>query len=1004
VSYAAAVLALGPYVYWRMASTADSGSAGRTLTVSGATFGAAGALGADDDGALSFDGVNDSASATLDLSTTTEVTLAMWVKWAAYANDDALLLEHNGQWFNHDGSIIVDPNNGNSGAEAGTVSVGFRFIGNVRGTFPRSALPAGEWHHLALVLRQTGAGAISAFVDGQPVTVTMVESGAQAWAGFANATLSLMSRGGSSLFAAGVLDDFAVFRSALTADDIAGLYTASLPPAPVLSARYSGGTGNGSGAASIGGSEGNALSGAALFGTVGNAARLAGLTDYRIVYLRNSGAATATDVRAWIAAGSAPTDTAEAIGASPTNPAALLASPTSTPVGVTFSTPANYTGGIHLGDLAPGESVPLVIRRAVSAGAAGESIAFTIGASWAGADAPAMVDVSYLIVAAVTMYVDAGSGGASDANTRAQATNQATPLRTIQQAGRLAQPGDTIIVKPAANADPTNIDPRMYVGLRHQFLGGEALPYGDDTGNDPITLKGSGAVAAGLAPIISAQSFKGLRNWIFEDFQQGYDIDSGRDYLTIGDMRQCADLTFRRVLYTGGGYDIRQWTGALTWQDCTIRSPFSPAHGGGGQFLDGVGFHFAYVDNNDLAAGESAGLIQWTGCTFTKVEGEDCVQAYLGGFDASWDGARMLIDGCLFVDIIQAQFAGAPHTDCIQILGGRDFDVRNSAFLNCDSVLIASDYHNHTVRFESNLVVGGNVPVQIQGTDEITIRQNTLLRSFSGVSVNLFVRQAGVTSKVLMLNNIMVGYARTSDFASDPASVISHNMFIGAPDTSDIPGLPEFGTSARMAPLEGLLDLPTNYELVNSPAPTPGVSDGVVLGPSNGGTLATDRLGRAYATPPDVGCHQSSLAMPVSAAARAPYVIARTPDVGAVDAGQATDIVVTLFPKPGATINPATVTTASFYVTDANGHHLPVVGVTIGAPDTAGHQALTLNIDGMLYPLATYTVAMTSGLADTEGSAIEPVSWSFRVLGPAGAAVYGPSELGIRSWVSEHVA
>jgi hypothetical protein len=95
---------------------------------------------------------------------------------------------------------------------------------------------------------------------------------------------------------------------------------------------------------------------------------------------------------------------------------------------------------------------------------------------------------------------------------------------------------------------------------------------------------------------------------------------------------------------------------------------------------------------------------------------------------------------------------------------------------------------------------------------------------------------------------------------------------------------------------------------------------------------------------------------------------------------------------------------SAFYVRDANGNHLPIVGIAVSGVDpVTGYQTITLDIDGSLYPLATYTVAITSAIHDTEGSAIVPAEWSFRVVGPSGAAVYG-SELTARTWVSEHGA
>ena len=68
------------------------------------------------------------------------------------------------------------------------------------------------------------ASQITPYVDGQPVAYTKLESGTGA-GNFANSTLYLMSRAGSSLFGAGDLDELAVYTKALTAAQIQDHYS-----------------------------------------------------------------------------------------------------------------------------------------------------------------------------------------------------------------------------------------------------------------------------------------------------------------------------------------------------------------------------------------------------------------------------------------------------------------------------------------------------------------------------------------------------------------------------------------------------------------------------------------------------------------------------------------------------------------------------------------------------------------------------------------------------------
>jgi hypothetical protein len=152
---------------------------------------------------------------------------------------------------------------------------------------------------------------------------------------------------------------------------------------------------------------------------------------------------------------------------------------------------------------------------------------------------------------------------------------------------------------------------------------------------------------------------------------------------------------------------------------------------------------------------------------------------------------------------------------------------------------------------------------------------------------------------------------------------------------------------------------------------------------------ATDRLGRARdGSAPDAGCHESPTSEVILPESRPPVIIFKSPSSGSRTAAGDALIYVTLYPKSGEAIVPASVTSSSFYVTDQNGYTLPVAGLSVGAL-AAGFQDVILNVDGTLYPLATYTAHLTSGIVDGEGSALAATAWSFAVIGPAGPAVLG---------------
>lgn len=568
------------------------------------------------------------------------------------------------------------------------------------------------------------------------------------------------------------------------------------------------------------------------------------------------------------------------------------------------------------------------------------------------------------------IYVSADEPLASDSNSKADAATVTTALKTIQQAGVLAEPGDVILVIPAtvANASDT-LDTSLYVGLQHFSGGSPALTYGDNAGNAVITVRGvtTDDVQAKTGP----WALRGLKNWLIDNLQIGYDIDSGDDNLTIGEVRQCAQLTFTNVVWTGGCNEFKVWDDILI-EDCTIRAPLSPFQGSGNRFLDGSGIHIAYTDNNDGT--EGVGPFTIRRCHFEKVQGEDAIQAFLGGVGDPYADALLVVEDCSFFRI--EGLAGF-HTDSIQILGGTEFIIRRNTFFSCDDAMIASDFHNGKITFENNLCVACGIPLQGQGTDEWIIRNNTFLFSFFNESVSFGGRTAGISQKITMVNNILEDYGIGDDVIVDPASNISNNLVLLNPGFGDnLDGVPEFGTTARMDDLptstERFPVLPPNYELANDPTDSPGIGQGVTT------TLTADRLGRTLSDPPDVGCHQSDPGTLVTPTARAPYLVSRTPAPNAIDIALDAAITATLFPVPGQTIDAATVTTGTFYVTDPK-------GVTIPASVTTDTEAgvLTVDVDGDLYPYVEYLAHLGSTVADTEGSTLgQTFTWTFRILGP----------------------
>lgn len=618
-----------------------------------------------------------------------------------------------------------------------------------------------------------------------------------------------------------------------------------------------------------------------------------------------------------------------------------------------------------------------------------------------------------------TLHVNPDHPEASDEYTRLEASDPDTPLASITAAVNLAYAtpsdsgdpwGDTIQVEPATAIDNPELDDgRMYPAMDHRSFTRAALPngwpFGDNDGYAPITV--AGHVVSDQKPILFGLNARGLKNWRFQDLQWGYDIGSGFEYGTLTTLERVKDLRFTRCDFTGGGHQVFLSEGEIVYDDCTGESAINPAGAGPN---DGRLFVFSYSPN-DPDGGENSADITIRNSRISMVR-NDAIQLAMGARVASGDqwGSFTLEDSLLH-NVTELGAGGNPslHADSVQSVGGPEFTIQRNKFIGCSDAYIASDFGHGTIRIEANLAVGYGGLVQLQGFDHAIIQHNTLLSysQFVDASVLFYTRTTGTAMRVTAKNNIVGGFNfRDSTPAAylHPDSVFENNLSFTDPGGhvgdfgTHLAGIPELGTSARLEDiptstiLPGLPDpLPANYELATEPFDSPGVGQGFILddGP------ATDLYGRAWASPPDVGCLQSDSGTPVAATARPPYVITKTPAANASDVSDTVSVVAVLFPKPGETLDLATVDTSSAYVTDVAGEIVPAI-VTVDDPDEDGQQALTIDLryslsppqNGRLYPLVAYTVHLTSDIQDTEGSALVTTSWTFVVAGPDEPAIY----------------
>jgi len=235
-SYERAVLADGPLALWRLVDDDGGGVVDATgngnvgnLSQSGVAYGAGGALDGSAHATAQFDGVAGSASLGVDLSASSAASIEFWLNWAGYGDDDRVAFEYGGPtYFGHSG-FLVDPN---GATWRGQFEVSLGDSGGAYNTVLFARPSAGSWHHYVLVFDRTaGLNAITPYVDGVLVAYSKPPNAAGRpaadSANFASNQLYLMSRGGTSLFGAGALQNVSIYPAALSAAQVASHYAAS---------------------------------------------------------------------------------------------------------------------------------------------------------------------------------------------------------------------------------------------------------------------------------------------------------------------------------------------------------------------------------------------------------------------------------------------------------------------------------------------------------------------------------------------------------------------------------------------------------------------------------------------------------------------------------------------------------------------------------------------------------------------------------------------------------
>ena len=146
--------------------------------------------------------------------------------------------------------------------------------------------------------------------------------------------------------------------------------------------RLSGGSANTDPLLSLGGAASTTDAASTIFDNVTSAEASAGDTEYRCVYVKNNhGTLTALGTTIWIQSNTPAPDTTVDIGlgtSAVSGTEQTVANENTAPSGVTFSAPTNLAGGLVIGDLAPGATKAVWIRRTITAGAVASNDGFTL--------------------------------------------------------------------------------------------------------------------------------------------------------------------------------------------------------------------------------------------------------------------------------------------------------------------------------------------------------------------------------------------------------------------------------------------------------------------------------------------------------------------------------------------------------------------------------------------------------------------------------------------------
>ncbi len=182
------------------------------------------------DGSLNFNGTSNSVSApAVDSSATNAITVSLWLNQSSFGTGDQMAIEGTTNSNLYTTGYFIDPNS--SAPCSGYVQISILGdVGYNQACYTRPS--AGAWHQYVAVFDKSQAvNEVALYIDGTLQTPTSYPTNTDNTNNFGNVPVYLMSRGGSSFFNSGLLDEVQISNTALSSGWIATEYNDQNSPA-----------------------------------------------------------------------------------------------------------------------------------------------------------------------------------------------------------------------------------------------------------------------------------------------------------------------------------------------------------------------------------------------------------------------------------------------------------------------------------------------------------------------------------------------------------------------------------------------------------------------------------------------------------------------------------------------------------------------------------------------------------------------------------------------------